>query len=55
MEHKEAYQEYCKEHPEELRGIRILKARSDKIEVERHKRRMEKLAYIEQCRRALYG
>lgn len=55
MEHKDAYQEYCTEHPEELKGIRILKARSEVIEIERHKRRMDKLAYIEQCRRILHG
>ena len=55
MEYKELYEEYKKECPEELRGIEILKARSDAIEVKRHKRRMEKLALIEECKRRLYG
>lgn len=53
--YKEAYQEYCKEHPEELVALNTLKARSTLIEIQRHRRRMEKLEYIEQCRRVLDG
>lgn len=55
MEYKEAYEAYKKECPEELKGVELLKARSDAIEVQRHKRRQEKLAYIEECKRRLYG
>lgn len=55
MEYKELYEQYKKECPEELRGIEILKARSDAIEVKRHKARTEKLALIEQCKEKLYG
>lgn len=55
MEYKEVYEQYKQEYPEELAGVNMLKARSDAIEVQRHKARQEKLEYIEQCRRALYG
>jgi len=55
MEYKELYEEYKHEHPEELAGVNALKAISEAIEVQRHKRRTEKLELIEQCRRKLYG
>lgn len=55
MDYKEAYQEYCREHPEELAGINALKRRTAIIEEERRSRAAEKLALIEQCRRKLYG
>lgn len=55
MEYKEAYQEYCREHPDELKALNTIKARSTLIEIQRHRRRQEKLEYIEQCRRELYG
>lgn len=55
MEYKEVYESYKQEHPDELAGLNALKAKSDAIEFQRHKERREKLEYIEQCRRALYG
>ena len=48
-----AYEEYKKEHPEELTGLESLKRRSAAIERERKRRRSDKLKRIEECRRIL--
>lgn len=47
------FREYFEEHPEEYQGIKDLLDRSEKIELERHIKRQDKLKLIEECRRKL--
>ena len=55
MEYREAYEEYVKEHPEEMVRINALKQNSERIDAAIKARRKEKLKKIEECRRWLYG
>lgn len=55
MEYKEIYQEYVKEHPEEMTKINALKRNSERIDAGMKERRKAKLKKIEECRRWLYG
>lgn len=47
------YEEYIKEHPEEFVDLSRIYASSERIEIERHRRRQKKLEKIEYCRRLL--
>lgn len=55
MEYRKIYEEYVKEHPEEMVRINALKKTSKRIETDLKDRRKEKLRKIEECRRWLYG
>lgn len=55
MDYKEAYEEYKREHPEELVRVNRLFANNQAIEERNKKLREAKLAKIEACKRALYG
>ena len=50
---REAYKEYVKEHPEELRAVMAVIRRSDAFEIARQRRIEEKLALIQRCREVL--
>ena len=47
------YEEHFEEHPEEYEGIKALKTQTRLYEIERQKRREEKLKLIEACREEL--
>lgn len=47
------YKEYIEEHPEEFIDLSRIYASSERIEIERHRRRQKKLEKIEYCRRLL--
>ena len=49
------YREHFEEHPEEYEGINAIKLQTKLYEIEREKRRKEKLKKIEECRRILDG
>lgn len=49
------YEEHFAEHPEEYEGINAIKLQTKLYEIERRKRREEKLKKIEEARRLLYG
>lgn len=51
----QAYEEYKKEHPEELKALNAIKKNSFRIELMRKSMRSEKLKKIEECRRRLNG
>ena len=55
MEYRSAYEEYKKEHPEEMVQLNSLKRTSRTIEKNLEGRRKAKLKKIEECRRWLYG
>lgn len=55
MDYKEAYEEYKREHPEELVRVNKLFDFSQTVEEQRQRMREAKLAKIEACKRALYG
>lgn len=55
MQTNDLWEEYFENHPDEYEGIKELKSRSNKIEIEREKKRKEKLKRIEICRRLLNG
>lgn len=55
MEYRKAYEEYKKEHPEELVRLNALKDKSASIEARNQKAREEKIRRIEECRRILNG
>ena len=50
---REAYKEYVKEHPEELRGVVSLIRRSKDIQSQIDERKKKKLALIQKCREEL--
>ena len=52
---KKIYEEYVKEHPEEMNDINRIKARSDRIRRSIQNRRRKRLADIEKYRRMLNG
>lgn len=49
------YKEYFEEHPDEYASINAIKLQTKLYEIEREKRREEKLKRIEECRRILDG
>ena len=55
MEYKAIYEEYVKEHPEEMVKINALKQNSERIDASLKGRRKDKLKKIEACRGWLYG
>lgn len=50
---REAYKEYIKEHPEELRAVAEAIRHSKEIQTDRDERKREKLALIQKCREEL--
>lgn len=50
---REAYKEYIKEHPEELRAVIAVLERSKAIQKERDERARRKVALIQKCREEL--
>lgn len=55
MEYKHIYEEYKKEHPEELVRLNGLKEQSAAIEQQKWAMARNKLRKVEECRRKLYG
>ena len=49
------YHEYFEEHPEEYEGINAIRLQTKLYEIERQKRKEERLKRIEECRRILDG
>lgn len=50
---REAYREYIKEYPEELKHVSVVLRRSKEIQKARQERINEKLALIQKCREEL--
>lgn len=55
MEYKHIYEEYKKEHPEELVRLNSVKQYSQSIEEQRKRMAQDKLRKVAECRRYLYG
>ena len=49
------YREHFEEHPEEYENINAIKLQTKLYEIEREKRKEEKLRKIEEARKFLYG
>ncbi len=52
---RQVYEDYRKEHPEELKEIDRLKSYTKAVDSLLRKRQKHKLKRIEECRRILYG
>ena len=52
---RQVYEDYRKEHPEELKEIDRLKSYTKAVDSLLRKRQKQKLKRIEECRRILYG
>ena len=55
MEYKEIYEQYKKDHPEEMVNLNRIYGHTKKVERTLAARKKEKLKKIEECRRLLYG
>lgn len=55
MENRKIYEEYKKEHPEEMVRLNALMRTSKHIQKNLDDRRQAKIRKIEECRRILYG